>query len=84
MRGSRWNLCCLTFELSCDRRYCVFAPYRKMCTAPCAGQKHNAVGRQLERGVSRHHRNCSAWSPMAEATFSSVALRGSLTRSICA
>ena len=53
--------CRSTFELSCDRRYCVFAPCRTICSAPCAGQKRNAVGRQLER-VVRRHRKPGRWT----------------------
>jgi hypothetical protein len=44
-------LCCLTFELSCDRRWPTLARGRQDATGAWSGQVTAAVGRQLERGV---------------------------------
>ena len=58
----------------------------------CSMVTQAAVVGQLEQGVvgsaghcaHAYQRSCSTSRPSAAATFSSVALRGCLTRSICA
>jgi hypothetical protein len=52
--GMVFDLCGLTFELTCERRHDVTGRVSTMPTAGCSGQARHAVATQVERGVRQH------------------------------